>query len=169
MASNNLAKKIFVLIFLLAVLVAIFIWQGNGFSRGYLSWLKTGIAKVNPFDRMIGPELELAKDSGLDLSEVNIEEIIADQPEAPKEEKIEEASLEEVVIEDQEREEEEPQVLGEEVIIGIGGPIEPIIEDPVVISEKKMTLGEIEQEVNRITKEVDRIDKDVQALVALYE
>lgn len=170
MASNNLAKKIFVLIFLLIVLVAIFIWQDNGFSQGYLSWLKTGIIKYNPFNKMIGPELKLAEDSGLDLSNVNIEEIIADQPEAPKEEKIEEVSLEEVVVEDQEeREEEETQGLIEEVIIGIGGPVESIIEDPVVVSEKKMTLREIEQEVSRITKEVDRIDKDVQALAALYE
>lgn len=174
MASNNLAKKIFVLIFLLAVLVAIFIWQDNGFSRGYLSWLKTGIIKYNPFNKMIGPELKLAEDSGLDLSNVNIEEIIADQPEAPKEEKIEEVSLEEVVVEDQEeREEEETQGLKEEVIIGIGGPVESIIEEPakeiIVVSEKMMTLREIEQEVGRITREVDRIDKDVQALVALYE
>ena len=165
MASNNLAKKIFVLIFLLVVLVAIFVWQGNSFKQGYLSWLKTGIAKVNPFNRMIGPELELAKDSGLDLSEINIKEIIADQPEALEEEKIEETPLEEVVIiedQEEEKEEEEVQELREEVIIGIGGPKESIIEDPI-------TLEEIEQEVNRITKEVDRIDKDVQALVALYE
>ena len=171
MASNNLAKKIFVLIFLLAVLAAIFVWQGNGFSRGYLSWLKTGIVKHNPFNKMIGPELKLAEDSGLDLSNVNIKEIIAEQPESVEEN--EEGSLSEELVVEGEDEDIGDEDIGDEVIIGIGGPTEPIIEEPakevIVISEKRMTLKEIEQEVSRITREVDRIDKDVQALVALYE
>ena len=157
MTSNNLFKKIFVLIFLLAVLAAIFIWQGNGFSQGYLGWLRTGMARLNPFDKMIGPELELAEDSGLDLSNVNIEEIITEQSESIDEEIIEEDIKESLP--------EDPVLIEDEVIIGIGGPVEPII----VVSEKKMTLEEIEQEVNRITKEVERIDKDIQTLVAFYE
>ena len=156
MASNNLAKKTFVLIFLLAVLVAIFIWQGSDFSKDYLGWLRTGMAKLNPIDRMIGPELQLTQDSGLDLSNVNIEEIIAEHSE-PIEEKVEE-DIEESLP-------EEPEDLINEVVIGIGGPTEPI----VVVSEKKITLEEIEQEINRIAEEVERIDNDVQALVALYE
>lgn len=165
MASNNLVKKTFVLIFLLAVLIAIFIWQGNGFSQDYLGWLGTGLARLNPFDIMIGPELELAEDSGLDLSNVNIEEMIIEQSESIEEsteesieEKVEETSAEEPLV-------SKDEIPKEEVIIGIGGPVESVI----VVSENKMTLEDIEQEINRITKEVERIDENVQSLVALYE
>ena len=161
MASNNLVKKTFVLIFLLAVLIAIFIWQGNGFSQDYLGWLGTGLARLNPFDIMIGPELELAEDSGLDLSNVNIEEMIIEQSESTEEsieEKVEETSAEESLV-------SKYEISKEEVIIGIGGPVESVI----VVSENKMTLEDIEQEINRITKEVERIDENVQSLVALYE
>ncbi|MDP2910463.1 MAG: hypothetical protein Q8N58_01605 [bacterium] len=150
MASNSLGKKIFVLGFLLVVLVGIFIWQGNSFSQGYFDWLKTGILRANPFKTNINPGTELSKDSGLDLSDVNLEEIVADEIGQGQEQK------QEVIKESKEE------------IIGIGGPIpSEELEQEIVVAQNQMTLEDIAQEVNRIAQEVERIDKEVQELINL--
>jgi len=158
MASNSLGKKIFVLGFLLFVLFGIFIWQGNSFSQGYFNWLKTGISRINPLKINVSPEIELSKDSGLDLSGVNLEEIIADRNDS------------------EEEQEQEPAFVplsgttaGEE-IIGIGGPMpSEELEQEILVVQRQMTLEEIQQEVNRIAQEVERIEKEVQELIVLNE
>lgn len=154
MISKRLGKKFIVLGFLLVVLVGIFLWQNKDFGNGYLNWLKTGILNINPFDKMMGPELQLSEDSGLNLSDVDIESLMAEKSK-PSEEKPSFA---------------EATDGKEEIIEGIGGPIEGYLPiEELVIAKKQMTLEEIEQEVNRIAKEVERIEKDVQALVVLHE
>ncbi|OGZ18207.1 MAG: hypothetical protein A2V72_02205 [Candidatus Nealsonbacteria bacterium RBG_13_37_56] len=154
MASNSLGKKIFVLGFLLFVLFGIFIWQGNSFSQGYFDWLKTGISRINLLKTSINPGIELSKDSGLDLSEVNLEEIIADRNDSEEEQPASAAS--------------DAATAGEEEIIGIGGPVpSEELEQEILVVKRQMTLEEIQQEVNRIAQEVERIDKEVQELINL--
>ena len=66
MNSNSLIKKVIVLIFLLVILIAVFILQGNNFGESYFSWMKMKLIGI-------GPELNLAEeDSGLDLSDIKI-------------------------------------------------------------------------------------------------
>jgi len=146
MSSTNLSKKIFILGFLLIVLAGIFAWQAQSMGNGYFGWLKLAVSKINPLEKIIGSELNLSRYSGLDLSNVNIEELINEKKEIEKIEEI----VEIVEIEETKKE----PVFNEPLENGIGGPIKPDLE-------------EIQQEINRIAEEVDRIDKEVQNLVAL--
>lgn len=166
MASNSLAKKIFVLGFLLIVLIGIFIWQGNGLSQGYFDWLKTGILRANPFKTNISPEIELSKDSGLDLSNINLEEIIINKTEQEEEQEQEQGKEKEPSSAQPFEEDGASEGKGE--IIGIGGPVpSEELEQEIVAVQNQMTLEEIQQEVNRITQEVERIEKQVQELINL--
>jgi len=171
MASNSLGKKIFVLGFLLFVLFGIFIWQGNSFSQGYFNWLKTGISRINPLKTNVSPGIELSKDSGLDLSEVNLEEIIADRNDSEEEQEQEPASVPPAGGATAGLPAFVPlsgTTAGEEEIIGIGGPVpSEESEQEILIVQRQMTLEEIQQEVNRIAQEVERIDKEVQELINL--
>jgi len=141
-------KDFIFLILLLIIVFGVLFWQNPETIDFYFDKIKAGIS----------PQLELSQDSGLNLSEVNIESLF----------KEEEPAFTEVSADE-----------GEE---GIGGPLigEMIEEEPafapeiapagkqeVVVLEKKLTLEEIEQEVNRVAKEVERIDKEIQILVAL--
>ena len=166
MASNSLGKKIFVLGFLLFVLFGIFIWQGNGLSQGYFNWLKTGISRINPLKNS---EIELGKDSGLDLSGVNLEEIIADRNDSGEEQEQEPAFAPDGATAGKPASAESFSEAKEEVI-GIGGPMpSEELEQEILIVQRQMTLGEIQQEVNRIAQEVERIEKEVQGLIVLNE
>jgi hypothetical protein len=172
MGSNSLVKKIFVLGFLLVVLTGIFIWQGNGFSQGYFDWLKTGILRANPFKTNVNPGTELSKDSGLDLSDVNLEEITADKTDSEQEQPASTESLsgeaKEESAEAATEVESTESTESKEETIGIGGPIpSEELEQEIVVAQNQMTLEEIAQEVNRIAQEVERIDKEVQELINL--
>ena len=159
MASNSLGKKIFVLGFLLFVLFGIFIWQGNSFSQGYFNWLKTGISRINPLKTNVSPGTELSKDSGLDLSNVNLEQIAGNGTGQEQEQK---QKQKEIIKEEKAVAEEEKE------IAGIGGPIpSEELEKEIVVAQNQMTLEDIAQEVNRIAQEVERIDKEVQELINL--
>lgn len=129
-------KDFIFLILLLVIVVGVLFWQ----NPQIFSKLKA----------IVVPELEFAEDSGLDLSEINIESLIVQ----------EEPAFTEVSAGEEEN--------------GIGGPLigellegEETLEQEVVVMKKQLTLEEIEQEVNRIAKEVERINKEVQILVAL--
>ena len=147
MASKILNKDSLFLVLLLVIIAGVLLWQNPEVA----------------FDRikaMIGPKILLSEDSGLDLSEINIENLITQREE---EEGQEEPVLTELSI-DKEKEN------------GIGGSLirelsegEETSEQEVVVLEKNLTLEEIQQEVNRIAEEVERIDKEVQILVALSE
>ncbi len=148
-------KDFIFLILLLVIVSGVLFWQNPETVGFYFDKVKAGIS----------PKLELSEDSGLDLSEVNIESLFE------QDEKKEESAfaLERVTLD------EEPvltEVSADED--GIGGPLigellemEETLEKEVVVLEKKLTLEEIEQEVNKVAEEVERIDKEVQILVAL--
>ena len=139
--KNRVNKDFLFLILLLVIVAGVFFWQNPEVT----------------FDRikaMIGPKLSLSEDSGLDLSEINIENLLGE------EEEREEPVLAELSIDKEEN--------------GIGGPLigellegEETLEKDVIVLEENLTLEEIQQEINRIAKEVERIDKEVQILVAL--
>jgi len=141
-------KDYIFLILLLVIISGALLWQNPDTVELYFDKVKAGISL----------NLKLSEDSGLDLSEINIERLF----EADKEDEDEELALTEVFISEED---------------GIGGPLigELLEQDvlkqetkqEVVVLEKKSTLEEIEQEVNRIAKEVERIDKEVQILVVL--
>ena len=147
MDSKILNKDSLFLVLLLVIIAGVLLWQNPEVA----------------FDRikaMIGPKISLSEDSGLDLSEINIENLIIQREEG---EGQEEPVLTELSI-DKEKEN------------GIGGSLirelsegEETSEQEVVVLEKNLTLEEIQQEVNRIAEEVERIDKEVQILVALSE
>ena len=131
-------KDFLFLILLLVIVFGVLFWQNPETVVFYFDKIKAGIS----------PQLELSQDSGLDLSEINIESLFKD----------EEPAFTEVFVDED----------------GIGGPligelpeIEETLEKEIVVLGKKLTLEEIEQEVNRVAKEVERIDKEVQILVAL--
>jgi len=139
-------KDFLYLILLLIIVSGILFWQNPNTIEFYFDKIKAGIY----------PNLELSEDSGLDLSEINIENLLSIEEE---EEEEEELAFTEVSTSEE---------------YGIGGPligelpeIEENLEKEVVVLENKLTLEEIEQEVNRIAKEVERIDKEVQILVVL--
>ena len=131
-------KDFLFLILLLIIVFGVLFWQSPETIVFYFDKIKAGIS----------PKLELSEDSGLDLSEVNIESLF---------------EQDESVFSEVSADEEED---------GIGGPLigelleERSVEKEVVVLEKKLTLEEIGQEVNKIAKEVKRIDKEVQILVA---
>lgn len=132
MDSKILNKSSLFLILLLVIVVGVFFWQNPEVT----------------FDRikaMINPKISLSEDSVLDLSEINIENL----------------------VEEEEKQEQEKEN-------GIGGPLigelpggEETLKQEVVVLKKNLTLEEIQQEINIIAKEVERIDKEVQILVAL--
>jgi len=126
-------KKTFALILLLIIIVGVFLWQG---------WEKTIFSKLKA---VIAPELKFSEDSGLDVSDVDLEGLLPEGEEPAFAPDGASAGKEEDVGAD----------LGEPEII--------------IISEQKMTLEKIEQEVNRIAKEVERIDGEVKKLKALAE
>jgi hypothetical protein len=170
MAPNSLGKKIFVLGFLLVVLIGIFIWQGNDFSQGYFDWLKTGVSRINPLKTSISPGIELSKDSGLDLSNVNLEKIITNKTDSEEEqEQEEEPAFDESLLTGKPASAaSDAATAGEEEIVGIGGPVpSEELEQEIVVVQDQMTLKEIQQEVNRIAQEVERIQGQVQELIAL--
>jgi len=142
-------KDFIFLILLLVIVFGVLFWQNPETVDFYFDKIKAGIS----------PKLELSGDSGLDLSEVNIEGLFEED-----EKKEESAFTFDGITLDKEEEGKD----------GIGGPLigelpgmEEILEKEVVVLEKKPTLEEIEQEVNRIAKEVERVCKEVQILVAL--
>jgi len=141
-------KDFIFLILLLVIIAGVFFWQ----NPQIFSKLKA----------IVVPELEFAEDSALDLSEINIENLLGEEPaESPSDNQADkEPAFTEVSAGEEEN--------------GIGGPLigelpegEETLEQEVVVMKKQLTLEEIEQEVNRIAKEVERIDKEVQILVAL--
>jgi len=134
-------KDFIFLILLLVIVSGILFWQNPETIDFYFEKIKAGIS----------PNLELSGDSGLNLSEIDIESLFEEE---------EPAFASEKAMADEEEE-------------GIGGPLigemleEQAVEKEVVVLQKKLTLEEIEQEVNRVAKEVERIDKEVQILVTL--
>ena len=139
-------KDFLFLILLLVIIAGVLLWQNPEVT----------------FDRikaMIGPKISLSEDSGLDLSEINIENLIIQREEG---EEQEEPVLTEFSID------KEEDGIGDS-LIGELSEGEETSEQEVVVLEKNLTLEEIQQEVNRIAEEVERIDKEVQILVALSE
>jgi len=140
----NLGKKIFVLIFLLIILVGVFVIQNEDLGQEYFTWLKNKIIGLRP-------ELNLTEqDSGLDLSTVNLANVLDKDPVSIQEdEPIEEitTNFEEVEIPSQIEETN-----------GIGGPIPG--------TEEEISLEEIKEQVDRITIEVERITEEVKNLVS---
>jgi len=143
MDSKILNKDSFFLILLLVIVAGVFLWQNP----------EVAFDKIKA---MIGPKISLSEDSGLDLSEINIENLLG-------EEEQEEFTFAEVSA----GEEEENKIGGSLIGELPGG--EETSEQEIVVLEKNLTLEEIQQEVNRIAEEVERIDKEVQILVALSE
>ena len=127
MNSNSLMKKVLVLIFLLVILVAVFVIQGDNFGEGYFSWLKMKLIGM-------GPELNLAEeDSGLDLTDIKMENTNASvRPE-----------IEEPVVV---KEEPKPII---EVIPETSGP--SITE---VLLEIEQEINQIAKEIERINIEI---------------
>lgn len=132
MDSKILNKDFLFLILLLVIVVGVFLWQNPRVGEDYFGKIKA----------MLAPELSLSEDSGLDLSEVNIENLLGEEEpaESPSDNQV---GREELVVE------EESQ----------GGPI--------IIFEPK--LAGIQKEINEIAKEVERIDQEVKKLKALTE
>ena len=134
-------KDFIFLILLLVIVFGVLFWQNPETIDFYFDKIKAVMA----------PKLELSEDSGLDLSDVNIESFFEDD------EKKEESAFTLDGI-----------TLGEDEEYGIGGPLigempgEQAVEKEVVVLENKPTLEEIEQEVNRVAGEEERIDKEVQ-------
>ena len=139
-------KDFIFLILLLTIVFGVLFWQNPGTIDFYFDKIKAVMA----------PKLELSEDSGLDLSEVNIESLF--EQNEKKEESV--FAIEDVILDEYEED-------------GIGGPLvgelleEETVKKEVVVLKEKLTLEEIEQEVERVTVEVERIDKEVQTLVAL--
>lgn len=154
MYNETMNKDFIFLILLLVVVFGVLFWQNPGTIDFYFDKIKAVMA----------PKLELSEDSGLDLSDVNIESFFEDD-----EKKEESAFTFDGITLGGEPAFTEVSA-GEE---GIGGPLigelpgEQAVEKEVVVLENKPTLEEIEQEVNRVAGEVERIDKEVQILVAL--
>ena len=135
MNSNSLIKKVIVLIFLLVILIAVFILQGNNFGESYFSWMKMKLIGI-------GPELNLAEeDSGLDLSDIKIGNA------SNQEEEIEEVKeVEESVVA-----EKEMPITDEDIAV---------IPETSGPSTAEVLL-EIEQEINQIAKEIERINIEI--------
>lgn len=134
MNSNSLIKKVIVLIFLLVILIAVFILQGNNFGESYFSWMKMKLIGI-------GPELNLAEeDSGLDLSDIKIGNA------SNQEEEIEEV-----------KEVEEPVIAEEELPTDEDIAVIPETSGPSTAE----VLLEIEQEINQIAKEIERINIEI--------
>jgi hypothetical protein len=139
-------KDFIFLILLLVIVFGVLFWQNPETTDFYFDKIKAVMA----------PKLELSEDSGLDLSDVNIESFFEDD--GKKEESA--FTLDGIT-------------LGEDEEDGIGGPLigemleDQAVEKEIVVLGKKLTLEEIKQEVNRVAEEVERIDKEVQILVAL--
>ena len=134
MNSNSLIKKVIVLIFLLVILIAVFILQGNNFGESYFSWMKMKLIGI-------GPELNLAEeDSGLDLSDIKIGNA------SNQEEEIEEV-----------KEVEEPVIAEEELPTDEDIAVIPETSGPSITE----VLLEIEQEINQIAKEIERINIEI--------
>ena len=150
---NGLMNKDFIFLVLLLVIVfGVLFWQNPETIDFYFDKVKAVMA----------PKLELSEDSGLDLSEVNIESLFEED------EKKEESTFTLEGVSSLTKASEDKSTSEE----GIGGPLfgellEEQAVEKVVVLEKKPTLKEIEQEVNRVSEEVERIDKEVQILVAL--
>jgi len=141
-------NKDFLFLILLLVIIA-----------GVLLWQNPEVA-FDKIKAMIGPKISLSEDSGLDLSEINIENLIT---QIEEEEGQEEPVLTELSID-----KEEENGIGRSLIGELPGG-EETSEQEIIVLEKNLTLEEIQQEVNRIAEEVERIDKEVQILVALSE
>ena len=148
MDSKILNKDSLFLVLLLVIIAGVFFWQNPEVT----------------FDRMkamIDPKISLSEDSGLDLSEINIESLLEED------EKKEESTFAiEGVTLDEDEDEEEENGIGRLLIGELPGG-EETLEQEVVVLKKNLTLEEIQQEINIIAKEVERVDKEVQILVAL--
>jgi len=147
MDSKILNKDFLFLVLLLVIIAGVLLWQNP----------EVAFDKIKA---MIGPKILLSEDSGLDLSEINIENLITKKEEG---EEQEEPVLTELSID-----KEEENVIGG-FSVGELSEGEETSEQEIVVLEKNLTLEEIQQEVNRIAEEVERIDKEVQILVALSE
>ena len=136
-------KDFIFLILLLVIVSGVLFWQNPEIVDFYFDKIKAGIY----------PQLELSQDSGLNLSEINIESLFEEEEPA--------FALEKAMTGEEEEEE------------GIGGPLigemleEQAVEKEIIVLKKQLTLEEIEQELNIVAKEVERIDKEVQILVVL--
>ena len=143
MDSKILNKDFLFLVLLLVIIAGVLLWQNP----------EVAFDKIKA---MIGPKISLSEDSGLDLSEINIENLLG-------EEEQEEFAFAELSIDKEEENGIGGSLIGE---LPVG---EETSEQEIVVLEKNLTLEEIQQEVNRIAEEVERIDKEVQILVALSE
>lgn len=130
MNSNNLVKKVLVLVFLLIILIAVFVLQDNNFGGDYFAWLKMKLIGI-------GPELNLAEeDSGLDLTDINIGE------------GRNLASIKEI------KEIEEPILVEKEPVIEVIPETSgPSIEE--VLLEIEQEINEIAKQVERISNEIE--------------
>jgi len=133
MDFQNLIKKIFVLVLLLLVIAGgVFLWQKYQNGGRYTDRIKTILSeKVDSLKAMIIPELQLPKDSELDLSEVDFENFL------PKEE------ISEV-------REEAPGEEGEQEIIIIPKP-------RLTLSEIQERVKGVAEETEKIEREVKRL------------
>lgn len=127
-----LNKSSLFLVLLLIIVVGVFFWQNPEVT-------------FDKIKAMISPKISLSEDSDLDLSEINIENLLG---------------------EEEKQEQEEENGIGGLLIGELPGE-EEALEQEVVVLKKNLTLEEIQQEINIIAKEVERIDKEVQILVAL--
>jgi len=116
----------------------------------------------------LGPELNLTeKDSGLDLTTINMSDIL-EQEDVPERETTvdEDDGLENIdmIINGDDLIIEEPAYVpvetpvDEEELDGVGGPVPPTITE-------KMSLEEIQEELIRITIELEQIIEEVQILI----
>jgi len=147
MSVKHLGKKIFVLAFLIIVLVGGFALQGDSFGKGYFTWLK---------DKLIGmgPELNLTeKDSGLDMSSVDIDNLFS---------KKEEPTIEEDGLED----------LNTSLKINLdtitstddGLIMEQIFDEETLPKKKVVASDNIQEELLRIQKEINNIAQKVEVI-----
>jgi len=165
MDSKVLNKRILVFGLLLVVVIGvIFLWQNYRFSSDYFDKLKSFFSRVNIFRATIAPELLSPEDLGLDLSEINIENLIL-EGEAVSEVEQEEELIEEVQIEEVQEEEDDPEY--QAALAEIKKELDRIekeVEEVRRKVNKLKALTDIQREIKRIEKEVEKIAKEVDGL-----
>lgn len=158
MSLRLLNKRIFVLILLLVIIAGgVFLYQKNSTGKEYADRIKLLLSeKLVSMRAMIVPELDLSEDSGLDLSNVNFENLLTG---GEKEEKEEEEKNQEIVI--------IPRQL---TFLEIKEKVDEIAKKTEKVKqevERLTALAEIQKEINAIAEKVQAISQQINELRTL--
>jgi len=158
-------KRILVLaLFLVVVIGVIFLWQNYRLDSNYFDKLKSFFSRVNIFKATIAPELLSPEDLGLDLSEINIENLLLEK-EVAFEVDQEEELVKEVQIKEVQEEEDDPEY--QAALAEIKKELDRIekeVEEVRRKVNKLKALTGIQREINRIEKEIEETAKEVDKL-----